>query len=196
MSQHPVWNIPNGLSMSRIPLAVALFVAISHEAWDIGLGLFLIAVWTDWADGWWARKFGPLSMIGRSLDPLTDKVLLGGAFIYFIPVDEVSITPWMTTLIICRELLVTGIRGIVESTGQKFGADWLGKLKTILQCIVIIAALLMLGSLHGMLENVIPVSTVYLTLLYAMLVVTVLSGLQYFVKAARMLGDQKASSAA
>jgi CDP-diacylglycerol---glycerol-3-phosphate 3-phosphatidyltransferase len=186
----PLWNIPNALSASRVPLAVILFACIVYDAWLAGLIFFLIAVFTDFLDGWWARRFGPLTLIGRNLDPLTDKVLVCGAFIYLIPVPSAGILPWMATVVVGRELLVTGLRGIVEATGKKFGADWFGKLKMVLQCAVLIGVLLIeflrrepgTETVRSVLE---PVQT---ALLWSMLIATVGSGLQYCVKAARVLG--------
>jgi CDP-diacylglycerol--glycerol-3-phosphate 3-phosphatidyltransferase len=127
--------------------------------------------------------------VGRNLDPLADKILVCGAFIY-LQSDKTGILPWMVTVVVCRELLVTGLRGMVEATGKKFGADWFGKLKMGLQCAVIIGVLLIQWgraagfspSLMGVLE---PAQAV---LLWAMLAATVGSGAQYVVKAVRLLG--------
>jgi CDP-diacylglycerol---glycerol-3-phosphate 3-phosphatidyltransferase len=183
-------NIPNLLSAARIPLAAGLFACIVYSCWLAGLALFLAATATDWLDGWWARRYGPLTLVGRNLDPLADKVLVCGAFIYLIPVRDAGIDPWMTTVVVCRELIVTGIRGIVEASGQKFGADWFGKLKMGLQCAVLIGVLFIewwrtAGHGSGLLDVLMPIQVV---LLYAMLAATVGSGIQYLVKAAKLLG--------
>ncbi len=74
----PLWNIPNLLSLSRLPLAVVLCACIAYEQWPAALAVFVVAALTDWLDGWWARKFDQGTPLGRSLDPLTDKVLIGG----------------------------------------------------------------------------------------------------------------------
>lgn len=184
-----LWNIPNLLSLSRLPLAIGLFVCISVEWWAVGLAVLVLAVFTDWLDGWWARRFGQLTAIGRSLDPLTDKVLIGGAFIFLIPVPDANITPWMTTVVISRELLITGLRGIVETAGKKFGADWFGKLKTILQCVTLIGVLLLLTlrTQPWAADAVRLLEPVQWVVLYAMLAATVGSGIQYTVKAAKLL---------
>jgi CDP-diacylglycerol--glycerol-3-phosphate 3-phosphatidyltransferase len=185
----PLVNVPNLLSAARIPLAVALFVCIVNDAWLAGLVVFLAATLTDWLDGWWARKYGPLTLVGRNLDPLADKVLVCGAFIYLIRVPAAGIDPWMVTVVVGRELVVTGIRGIVEATGQKFGADWFGKLKMGLQCAVLIGVLLIQWwRAAGFTPAVLDVlDRVQLVLLWAMLLATIGSGLQYLVKAAKML---------
>lgn len=191
MARESLLNVPNLLSAARIPLAIALFVCIAHSLWLAGLILFLAATATDWLDGWWARRYGPLTLVGRNLDPLADKVLVCGAFIFLQQTPDSRIDPWMTTVIVCRELFVTGIRGMVEATGQKFGADWFGKLKMGLQCAVLIGILLIrwwqsAGFNSDALRVLEPVEEV---LLYAMLAATIGSGLQYIVKARRMLGN-------
>lgn len=187
--QSDIWNIPNFLSVARIPLAVVLFVCIVESWWLAGLVVFLVATATDWLDGWWARKYGPLSLIGRNLDPLADKVLVCGAFIYLIPVQEANILPWMVTVVVCRELLVTGIRGMVEAAGKKFGADWFGKLKMGLQCAVLIGVLLLawLRTLEGTSDLLFILDRAQVVLLWSMLAATVGSGVQYVVKAAKLL---------
>jgi CDP-diacylglycerol--glycerol-3-phosphate 3-phosphatidyltransferase len=187
--ENPLLNVPNLLSLVRIPLAVAIFACIVHHDWLAALVLFLAATATDWLDGWWARRYGPLTLIGRNLDPLADKVLVCGAFIYLIPVETAGILPWMVTVVVVRELLVTGIRGMVEATGKKFGADWFGKLKMALQCAVLIGVFLiqwwrtdeLSPSALKILE---PLQSI---LLWLMLAATVGSGVQYVVKAARMM---------
>jgi CDP-diacylglycerol---glycerol-3-phosphate 3-phosphatidyltransferase len=193
----PLLHIPNLLSFARIPLAVVLFACIVYEWWFVGLIVFLIATATDWLDGWWARKYGPLTLVGRNLDPLADKVLVCGAFIYLIPVKDAGIDPWMVTVVVCRELLVTGIRGMVEAAGKKFGADWFGKLKMGLQCAVLIGVLLIQWQRswpprdpREILEpvNWLPIlEPIQLVLLWLMLLATVGSGLQYVVKAVKLL---------
>lgn len=182
-------NAPNLLSAARVPLAVVLFALIVEQAWLAGLIVFLAATATDWLDGWWARKYGPLTLVGRNLDPMADKVLVCGAFVYLIPVAGAGIDPWMVTVVVSRELIVTGLRGIVEATGRKFGADWFGKLKMGLQCAVIIGVLLIewLRTLSGTADVLAVLVPVQLVLLWAMLLATVGSGLQYLVKAARLL---------
>jgi len=184
-----LWNVPNLLSLARVPLGVVVFICITHHLWLLALVTFAIACVTDFLDGWWARKYGPLTLIGRNLDPLTDKFLVCGTFIYLILEPSAGIDPWMVVVVVGRELLVTGIRGMVESTGQKFGADWFGKLKMGLQCAVLIGVFLILW---WQAADFAPVALdvlkpVEFALLWLMLFATVGSGVQYMVKAARML---------
>jgi CDP-diacylglycerol---glycerol-3-phosphate 3-phosphatidyltransferase len=189
MPSEPLLNIPNLLSFVRIPLAVVLFACIAYETWLLGLIVFSVACITDWLDGWWARRYGPLTLVGRNLDPLADKILVCGAFIYLIQVKAANIEPWMVVVVVGRELAVTGIRGMVEATGKKFGADWFGKLKMVLQCAVLIGVLLIrwLASIEA--DKVLRfLGPIQLVLFWAMLIATIGSGVQYTVKAARLLG--------
>lgn len=190
-----LWSTPNLLSLSRVPLAVVLFACVSYRQWAAGLVVFLLAAVTDWLDGWWARRSGQVSLVGRNLDPLTDKILVCGAFVYLLPVGpdapDTGIRPWMVTVVVAREVLITGVRGIVEAAGKAFAADWFGKLKMGLQCAVIIGVLLV-QSLKGSDAAAawVPWLEVGLTLLlYGTLAATVGSGLQYLAKAAKLIGD-------
>lgn len=186
-----LWNVPNLLSLSRIPLTAVLCWVIAVEWWTVALVTFAVAAFTDWLDGWWARKFNQLTAVGRALDPLTDKVLIASAFIFLIPVIDAGIHPWMVAVVVVREVLITGLRGMVEATGRKFGADWFGKLKTVLQCAVLIGVLLLKTlKVNDWLTTVVPwLEWVQLGLVWAMLVATVGSAVQYCVRAAKLMGE-------
>lgn len=171
-----LFTLPNQLTASRLGLAVVLFVLIELEAWGWCLAVFALAALTDWLDGYLARLQGLTSALGRAFDPLVDKVLTCGAFIFLLPVgDEPGwLKPWMVVVIVSRELLVTGLRGYFESVGIAFGADWLGKLKMVLQCAALAAIFLV--------EQLKPTSLTVArdVLIWSMLAATILSGLQYF----------------
>jgi CDP-diacylglycerol---glycerol-3-phosphate 3-phosphatidyltransferase len=182
-------NVPNILTISRVPLTVVLCVFIEYRVWPAALATFIVASLTDWIDGWWARRFNQMSAFGRVFDPLTDKIMLGSAFIFLIGVDGSAMEAWMAAVVIGRELLITGVRGYVESLGKKFGADWFGKLKTILQCMWLLTVLLYLAIRERSWAEGIRrlVEMLHYGLLYAMIAATVLSGLQYCVKAWKLL---------
>ena len=112
----PVLNVPNVLTVSRLVLAIILFAFLAYEWLATALVLFLIAASTDWLDGYLARKRGETTTLGRILDPFVDKVVVIGTFIFLlaIPADETGLAPWMVTLVVARELLVTGLRSYLE----------------------------------------------------------------------------------
>ena len=177
---------PNLLSLSRLPLAVGLFACIAHRQWLVGLLVFAVAAVTDALDGWLARRMNLVGAVGRGLDPLTDKVLLGGAFVYLLPVPAAGLSEWMVAALICRELLVTGLRGLAVGVGVAFGADRWGKLKTVLQCGWVAVVL---GRL-GVGDESAAGGWGQTGLLWAMLVATLGSGANYTLKAARALGGR------
>src|SRR6266478_1698104 len=96
----PVLNLPNLLTTARLGLAVILFVCIAQEWWLAGVALFALAAITDWLDGYLARKQGLASAFGRNFDPLVDKVLICGAFVFLlgVPADGAGLRPWMVTV--------------------------------------------------------------------------------------------------
>ena len=185
----PIVNLPNQLTASRLVLALVLFALIAWAQWIACVVVFAVAALTDYLDGYFARKHGLTSALGRNFDPLVDKVLICGAYIFLQPVEAAGLMPWMTTLVVARELIITSLRGFLESEGIKFGADWLGKLKMGLQCAALYGIFVYLD-LHGrgVEANVdLFFGVVRDLLIYAMLAATALSGLQYLWRAAQLL---------
>src|SRR5438309_8954352 len=125
----PVFNLPNQLTASRLALSIVLFILIAVEAWVWCIVVFAVAAVTDWLDGYMARKQGITSALGRVFDPLVDKVLICGAYIFLLgfSYERTGLLPWMVTVVVGRELIINGLRSYLESRGVVFGADWLGK---------------------------------------------------------------------
>ena len=197
-SRPPVFNLPNQLTAARFVLALVLFFLITQQYWIACLAVFAIAALTDWLDGFLARKQGLASTLGRNLDPLVDKVLICGAYIFLLPFGmkdgDSWLAPWMVTVIVGRELIITSLRSFMENRGATFGADWLGKLKMVLQCAALFA---IFGSLWTkptddaapiFSENFVGfIESVRDGLIWAMLAATALSGLQYLWRASSLL---------
>lgn len=182
-----VWNLPNMLTAARLGLAVVLFALITLESWWLSLVVFIVAAITDWLDGYVARRQGLTSAFGRNFDPLVDKVLICGAFIFLLP-KPAGLVPWMVTLVVARELVITGLRSFFESQAASFGADWLGKLKMVLQCAALIAIFSQLTIAGGDNESLAhSASAIRDGLIWAMLAATALSGIQYLWRAAILL---------
>jgi CDP-diacylglycerol--glycerol-3-phosphate 3-phosphatidyltransferase len=123
-------------------------------------------------------------------DPLVDKVLICGAYIFLLAEQGQSgLAPWMVTVVVARELIITVLRSFLENRGVSFGADWLGKLKMGLQCAALFGIFAALHvAHHGYSEFVVEgFCTLRDGLIYAMLGATALSGLQYLWRAALIL---------
>ncbi len=141
----PFWNVPNALTVGRLGLSVAVFALIAFEHFlEAGI-VFAIAATTDALDGYLARLLNQETPLGRQLDPLVDKVIVAGTYIYLLTIPGTGLYPWMVTTIVIRELLIQGLRSHLEGRGQAFGAKTAGKLKTLVQCLSISAILLVLA---------------------------------------------------
>ncbi len=198
-------NLPNQITIARLILAVLFFILISRfdvrnpdpGILDVCLTLFIVACLTDWLDGYLARRTNQVTALGRVLDPFVDKVLVCGAFVFFAGAGFVdsagrnvtAVAPWMVVVIVGRELLVTGLRGFAEAQGRPFGADVLGKIKTITQMIT--ASVIMLCVAHdppGETRSLLAGASA--VLLWLTIVITSCSGLNYLYKARKMLLDR------
>lgn len=156
-------NVPNTLTMFRIVFAIAVFYFCAIGNWDLCLLFFILASVTDFADGWWARKFKQVTVFGRIMDPFADKFLICGVFICLLGIPALMLSkpgfadkipnwlmfqPWMVVVIVARELLITSLRAVVEKSGGDFSAKWIGKWKMGVQCIAVIAVFLYLAGVR------------------------------------------------
>lgn len=137
---------PNAITLTRIGVSVGCFVALSTAAFDAALLLFVLAAATDFLDGYWARRWGPITRLGRILDPFADKLLIGGAFVYLAATPGSGVAPGMAVVVLARELLVTTLRAAVESGGRDFSATPIGKWKMVTQCVAVGLSILMLAA--------------------------------------------------
>lgn len=143
-------NIPNQITLGRLVLALIFFGLLSVfrvndlYTWfllKIAFWVFLIAVLSDILDGYLARTLKQVTVFGRIVDPVVDKVIVCGAFVFFTSEQffdyqagiVTGVKPWMVVLILLRELLVSALRGHSESVGRDFAANWVGKLKMFVQ---------------------------------------------------------------
>ena len=178
----PLFNLPNQLTAGRLVLGIILFVLIEHDQWLWSIAVFALAAFSDWLDGYIARKQGLTSTLGRNLDPLVDKVVICGAYIFLLRHEAAGLTPWMVVIVVSRELLITGLRSFMENMGAKFGAEWLGKIKMVLQCAALFAIFVALE--YPRIEGIEWTRAI---LVWSMLIATALSGLQYLWKAFALL---------
>jgi CDP-diacylglycerol--glycerol-3-phosphate 3-phosphatidyltransferase len=123
-------NVPTYLTLIRIGLVPVLVVVLltrmtNHEV--VGVVVFWIASLTDWLDGYLARRWKQVTVLGKLLDPLADKLLVSGALISLV---ELDLAPaWMTFIILGREFAITGLRGIASEEGLTIPAGSIGKWK-------------------------------------------------------------------
>lgn len=136
-------NLPNILTLARIAAIPALVILLLFDSRTTSFwaaAVFGAAAITDWLDGWLARKWQVVTVLGKFLDPLADKLIVMAALIMLIPLERVP--AWAVFLILAREMVVTGLRSIASSEGIVISASDLGKYKTIFQMTAIPGLLL------------------------------------------------------
>ena len=136
-------NLPNLLTLARVaavPLIVIIMLADSRDAGFWAAAIFGAAAATDFIDGWLARKWGVVTVLGKFLDPLADKLIVMAALIMLIPFGRIP--AWAVFLVLGREIIITGLRSIASSEGIVIDASDLGKYKTIYQMVAIPGLLL------------------------------------------------------
>lgn len=162
-------NLPNTITLARLVLTAGVFVCLEVAArtpWEpqafvewggvqrplpslvwTAFVFFLIAAFTDFLDGYLARKWNLVTAFGRVADPFADKVLIAGSLVTLLqfPAATTVLTTWYVVIVIAREFLVTAIRGVVEASGKPFPADQLGKWKMVSQCWTVGALLTMVA---------------------------------------------------
>ncbi len=134
-------NLPNWITLARVPLLFViggLFYASFKGALSLAFVLYVFAGITDWLDGYLARKYHQISDLGKLLDALNDKIFTVGVFILLIGKNLIPLWGvFCVLLIMCREFLVTGLRIMAAKSGRIMAAENLGKVKTVLQIVVI-----------------------------------------------------------
>lgn len=196
-----LWTPANIVTLIRICL-VPVFVLAILSPWPewVGLpgitmeakcvivaGIFILISCTDWIDGYLARSRGEVTDFGKFMDPLADKILVTAALIALV---ELAVLPgWPVLIILAREFIVSGIRMVAASKGTVIAASWYGKAKTVFQIIAIVLFLLKdsltFTTAAGAFTN--PMFVLSWTVMVIALILTVMSMLDYLVKARHLL---------
>lgn len=178
-------NLPNKLTLFRVVL-IPVMVVLSYFLKDIVvihtvslsnllvLIVFVIAAFTDFLDGYIARKYNMVTNFGKFMDPLADKLLVLAGLIILLEMNVIY--GWAVILILAREFMVTGIRLLAVEDSVVIAASKLGKAKTVSQMLMII--LLLLGNYPFVLINI-PMDIIFI---YIATALTVVSGIDYFIK--------------
>jgi len=172
-----ILNLPNTITMLRIGVIPVLFFLLvaPGPTWSLVIAiLFILAALTDLLDGYIARRYGIVTLMGKFLDPLADKLIVNTAMILMIPSGRIP--AWIAAVIIMRDLAVDGLRSFASSEGLIIPASRLGKQKTLCQVIAVSALIIhypFLGlNAHG----------VGIAILYVALLLTFWSGIDYFLQ--------------
>ncbi|MDD5697942.1 MAG: CDP-diacylglycerol--glycerol-3-phosphate 3-phosphatidyltransferase [Victivallaceae bacterium] len=188
-------NVPNVLTLTRIVLIFVFIILAanangpikmfntSHLLRVLAYLVALIAAFTDLADGYLARKWNQVTDFGKLMDPLADKIFVAG--IMLILVEYQLLPSWVAVVIISREFLVTGLRMLAIQKKTVIAADIWGKIKTVLQMVMMaLGGLAWVGlfDLHNAVIDGISVWAIWIVFLYLIAGITIWSGIGYFVK--------------
>lgn len=184
-------NLPNSITLSRIACVPVLIWVLSPkfpirgahgEQEIIASAIFILASITDGVDGYLARRRGQITTLGMLLDPLADKLMVTTAFILLVAYNPRVMPPWIAVLVIGREFLVSGLRSIAASEGFTIEASEIGKLKTVIQIVSVVAAILNhrwdYWNWGGF---IVGVHLIAVTAVYWMATVSIISAVDYFV---------------
>lgn len=176
-------TVPNILTGYRFLVVPVLLFCLTPGAnkWIslFAFFLFLSGALTDLADGYYARKHQIETVLGKLMDPLADKVLVGVALVMLIPMGRIP--AWLSFIIIARELCITGLRGVAASSGVVVAASGLGKIKSVFQYTALCVLIFPLGLL--------PIPFLHqlgLAILFVSAVLTIWSGVDYFYRFQRV----------
>ncbi|CBH21800.1 CDP-diacylglycerol--glycerol-3-phosphate 3-phosphatidyltransferase [Acetoanaerobium sticklandii] len=171
-------NIANKLTLSRIIMVPFFLVAVYFEkdspVLPISAIIFAVASFTDFLDGYLARKYNLITDFGKFMDPLADKVLVVAALAVLV---EMNLIPaWMIVLIITREYAVSILRAIAANTGQVIAASQGGKAKTVSQIIAVL--MLLLNIKYG------------IYVMWIAVILTFVSGMDYLMKNKKLISQK------
>lgn len=184
-------NLPNSITMGRIFCVPVLIWMLSphfpHGGWHgeqevVASFCFILVSISDGIDGYLARRRGQITTMGMLLDPIADKLLITSAYVALVEFNPHVVKPWIVVVVIGREFLVSGLRSIASTEGFTIEASDIGKLKTVIQIVSVVAVILD----HGWHEwhigwFIVPVHLFAVVGIYYMAGVSIVSGVDYFV---------------
>lgn len=186
MERQPLLNLPNKLTLIRVLIVPVLVVVLLTKLNDwLALGIFLAAAMTDFVDGYLARSRKQVTVLGKLMDPIADKLLIGGALISLVEIDRAP--AYLTVIIVGREFAVNGLRAVAAAQNIVIPAGRLGKIKMVAQVVAISFLIL-----HIPVYRLQGGSWAYeVTFGYLMLwiaaIFTVISGVNYYIEGLRRI---------
>ena len=170
-------NTANKLTLCRVVMIpifiVLLYLEFAGHLW-VALAVFILASITDFVDGYVARHYNQVTDFGKFMDPLADKLLVSSAMICFVALPSNPMPAWVVIVIIAREFIISGFRLVASDAGVVIAASYWGKIKTVTQMIM---SILLIVNFDGYIINIVEY-----VFIYAALILTVISLVDYMVK--------------
>lgn len=176
-------NLPNKLTVARmiliVPFVICMLLGAEGNLRFLALAIFIVASITDMLDGYLARKNNLVTNFGKFMDPLADKLLVSAAMICLVSLHRLP--AWVVIIIISREFAISGFRLIASDNGIVIAAGWWGKCKTVVQMFMIMFLIADFGGIFSVVEQI---------LIWAALVLTIISMIDYISKNKQVLSMQ------
>lgn len=176
-------NLPNKLTLLRIflvPLMLVFLISPSMLSCFIAAVIFALAAATDWLDGHLARVTDQVTLLGKLLDPIADKLLVLAALVPLVELDRVA--AWIVVVIVGREFAVSGLRMIASAQGVHIAAGETGKYKMVAEIVAILFLILDFNIVFHYLGQV---------SIWVAMILSVASGVEYFIQFWNKLEPEK-----
>ncbi len=172
MKAHHILNLPNKLTLTRVLIVPVLVVVLLTKLSEwLAVAIFLVAALTDFIDGYLARSRKQVTVLGKLMDPIADKLLIAASLISLVEIGQAP--AWLVVIIVGREFAVNGLRAVAASQNVIIPAGTLGKAKMVAQ--VIAVPLLIL-------DVQVSEYNIGLLVLWVTMLITLWSGIDYFVE--------------
>ena len=178
------WNLPNILTLARIaaiPFVMLLIWRGAPKDCVLAAWAYSLAAATDYVDGWLARRWNQVTLMGRFLDPLADKIMIMGMLVMLVTLSRVP--GWLVVIILAREMTINGLRSVASMEGLEVPSDSLGKKKTALQMIGVMCLVVHYPYpvyFPGLPTQIVDFNRVGVIVLAMAVVLSVLSAVNYF----------------
>ena len=178
------WNLPNILTLARIaaiPFVMLLIWRGAPKDCVLAAWAYSVAAATDYVDGWLARRWNQVTLMGRFLDPLADKIMIMGMLVMLVTLSRVP--GWLVVIILAREMTINGLRSVASMEGLEVPSDSLGKKKTALQMIGVMCLVVHYPYpvyFPGLTTQIVDFNRVGVIVLAMAVVLSVLSAVNYF----------------
>jgi CDP-diacylglycerol---glycerol-3-phosphate 3-phosphatidyltransferase len=190
-------SLPNILTMLRVAAIPVVLIYIDNESplrCFVSALVYSATALTDWFDGYLARKWNQVSLIGKYLDPLADKLLVMATLVWMVPLGRIE--AWVVILLLARELSISALRSVASSEGLVISAREMGKRKTALQMAAILCLIIHFRYPILFTDNYVDAHIVGLYTIYISLVFSLFSAVEYVQLFARAVGKTSASDPA
>jgi len=186
MKIHKLLNLPNKLTLTRVLIVPVLVVVLLTKLNDwLALAIFLVAAFTDFIDGYLARSRKQVTTLGKLMDPIADKLLIGGSLISLVEIDRAP--AWLVMIVIGREFAVNGLRAVAASQNIVIPAGRLGKMKMVAQVVAISFLILHIPVYEINFGSYVYEVTLGYLALWLAAVLTLMSGVNYYIEGLRRI---------